>query len=122
MLGVMQQPGSAEVAELKQIKRCLVLLVQHQPKPAGVAGLIILLLQDAFGMLTEMGKEGVMPTVDTFNTLMDACIRRVNPAAVPRLFKQMEQSGTRSLCCIMLQSLTACASLKHCRRVTNPKQ
>ena len=46
-------------------------------------------------MLTEMGKEGVMPTVDTFNTLMDACIRRVNPAAVPRLFKQMEQSGMR---------------------------
>ena len=44
-------------------------------------------------MLTEMGKEGVMPTVDTFNTLMDACIRRVNPAAVPRLFHQMVQSG-----------------------------
>lgn len=53
----------------------------------------ITVLQDAFGMLTEMGKQGVMPTVDTFNTLMDACIRRVNPAAVPRLFKQMEQSG-----------------------------
>ena len=48
-------------------------------------------------MLTEMGKEGVMPTVDTFNTLMDACIRRVNPAAVPRLFKQMEQSGVLTI-------------------------
>lgn len=47
-------------------------------------------------MLTEMGNEGVMPTVDTFNTLMDACIRRVNPAAVPRLFDQMVHSGAQS--------------------------
>lgn len=51
-------------------------------------------------MLREMGKEGVMPTVDTFNTLMDACIRRVNPAAVPRLFTQMKQSGVYPLLCL----------------------
>jgi len=44
-------------------------------------------------MLSEMGKAGVMPTVDTFNTLMDACIRRVDPPAVLRLFRQMQQSG-----------------------------
>lgn len=61
---------------------------KQQPEPH-----LLCWLQDAFGMLAEMGKEGVMPTVDTFNTLMDACIRRVNPAAVPRLFNQMEQSG-----------------------------
>ena len=44
-------------------------------------------------MLNEMGRAGVVPTVDTFNTLMDACIRRVDPAAVLRLFRQMVQSG-----------------------------
>jgi len=49
-------------------------------------------VQEAFGMLNEMGKAGVMPTVDTFNTLMDACIRRVDPPAVLRLFRQMVQS------------------------------
>jgi len=51
-------------------------------------------VQEAFGMLNEMGKAGVMPTVDTFNTLMDACIRRVDPSAVLRLFRQMVQSGS----------------------------
>lgn len=54
-------------------------------------------VQEAFGMLNEMGKAGVMPTVDTFNTLMDACIRRVDPPAVLRLFRQMVQSGLFSL-------------------------
>ena len=49
--------------------------------------------QDAFGMLNEMGQTGVMPTVDTFNTLMDACVRRNDPPAVLRLFRQMVQSG-----------------------------
>ena len=50
-------------------------------------------MQDAFGMLNEMGQTGVMPTVDTFNTLMDACVRRSDPPAVLRLFRQMVQSG-----------------------------
>lgn len=49
-------------------------------------------------MLNEMGKAGVMPTVDTFNTLMDACIRRVDPPAVLRLFRQMVQSGALFAC------------------------
>lgn len=44
-------------------------------------------------MLNEMGQTGVMPTVDTFNTLMDACVRRNDPPAVLRLFRQMVQSG-----------------------------
>ena len=51
------------------------------------------MMQDAFGMLTEMERAGVTPTVDTWNTLMNACIRRVDPAAVLRLFHQMVQSG-----------------------------
>ena len=55
-------------------------------------------VQEAFGMLNEMGKAGVMPTVDTFNTLMDACIRRVDPPAVLRLFRQMVQSGLLTAC------------------------
>lgn len=49
-------------------------------------------------MLNEMGKAGVIPTVDTFNTLMDACIRRVDPPAVLRLFRQMVQSGSLVVC------------------------
>ena len=55
-------------------------------------------MQDAFGMLNKMGKAGVVPTVDTFNTLMDACICRVDPPAVLRLFRQMVQSGALFAC------------------------
>ena len=85
-----------EVRSVEQAPLCNCITIKVDL--AHVAELNTVTLQDAFGMLTEMGKEGVMPTVDTFNTLMDACIRRVNPAAVPRLFKQMEQSGTRPVC------------------------
>ena len=44
-------------------------------------------------MLYQMGKAGVTPSVDTFNTLMDACLMRSDPQAVVRLFQQMQQSG-----------------------------
>ena len=50
-------------------------------------------LQDAFQMLKEMRARGVPATVDTFNTLMNGCIRRNDPAGVPRLFDQMVQAG-----------------------------
>ena len=44
-------------------------------------------------MLYQMGEAGVTPSVDTFNTLMDACLMRSDPQAVVRLFQQMQQSG-----------------------------
>lgn len=40
-----------------------------------------------------MGQAGVVPTVDTFNTLMSACGKRGDHEAVLRLFKQLVQSG-----------------------------
>ena len=60
-------------------------------------------VQDGFGMLSEMSLAGVVPTVDTFNTLMDACILRHDYHAVLRLFRHMVQSGT-----VCQQSLPAC--------------
>ena len=44
-------------------------------------------------MLSEMTAAGVIPTVDTFNTLMDACSSRHDYEAVVRLFRHMVQSG-----------------------------
>lgn len=55
---------------------------------------VALCLQDAFGILMKMGEAGVMPTVDTYNTLMDVCTRRSDPQAVTRLFQQMRQAGS----------------------------
>ena len=36
---------------------------------------------------------GVAPTAVTFNTLMDACLARGAPAAVPRLFRALLGAG-----------------------------
>ena len=50
-------------------------------------------MQDSFGMMSEMIEAGVIPTVDTFNTLMDSCSSRHDYEAVVRLYRQMVQAG-----------------------------
>lgn len=50
-------------------------------------------LQDAIATLRSMGLAGVMPSTDTFNTLMSACLARGDAAAVPRLFRRLIYLG-----------------------------
>lgn len=45
--------------------------------------------QDALGTLRRMGEAGVVPSTDTFNTLMGACLARGDACAVPRLFRRL---------------------------------
>ena len=40
-----------------------------------------------------MGMAGVVPSTDTFNTLMGACLSRGDPGAVPRLFRRLISLG-----------------------------
>ena len=47
------------------------------------------LCQDALRLLRDMRGAGVAPTAVTFNTLMDACLARGAPAAVPRMFRAL---------------------------------
>ena len=49
--------------------------------------------QDALRLLRDMRGMGVAPTAVTFNTLMDACLARGAPAAVPRLFRALLGAG-----------------------------
>ncbi len=49
--------------------------------------------QDALRLLRDMRAMGVAPTAVTFNTLMDACLARGAPVAVPRLFRALLAAG-----------------------------
>ncbi|KAK9825475.1 hypothetical protein WJX81_008217 [Elliptochloris bilobata] len=49
--------------------------------------------EDALRLLRDMRGMGVAPTAVTFNTLMDACLARGAPAAVPRLFRALLGAG-----------------------------
>ncbi len=49
--------------------------------------------QDAISTLRSMGMAGVVPSTDTFNTLMSACLSREDPGAVPRLFRRLISLG-----------------------------
>ncbi len=53
------------------------------------AALTHCLCQDALRLLRDMRGAGVAPTAVTFNTLMDACLARGAPAAVPRMFRAL---------------------------------
>ena len=63
---------------------CLQSSAAVQPVPA---------LQDALRLLRDMRAMGVAPTAVTFNTLMDACLARGAPVAVPRLFRALLAAG-----------------------------
>ena len=52
-----------------------------------------LLPQDALTTLRDMGMAGVVPSTDTFNTLMSACFSRGDPASVPHLFRRLISLG-----------------------------
>ena len=43
--------------------------------------------------LREMGMAGVIPSTDTFNTLMSACFDRGDPSAIPHLFRRLISLG-----------------------------
>lgn len=49
--------------------------------------------QGALATLRSMGMAGVVPSTDTFNTLMSACLSRGDPAAVLRLFRRLISLG-----------------------------
>ncbi len=49
--------------------------------------------QDALETLRSMGMAGVVPSTDTFNTLMGACLSRGDPGAVPRMFRRLISLG-----------------------------
>lgn len=49
--------------------------------------------QDAISTLRSMGMAGVVPSTDTFNTLMSACLSKGDPGAVPRLFRRLISLG-----------------------------
>ena len=51
------------------------------------------ILQDALTTLRDMGMAGVVPSTDTFNTLMSACFSRGDPASVPHLFRRLISLG-----------------------------
>lgn len=51
------------------------------------------ILQDALSTLRDMGMAGVVPSTDTFNTLMSACFSRGDPASVPYLFRRLISLG-----------------------------
>ena len=50
-------------------------------------------MQDALMTLREMGMAGVIPSTDTFNTLMSACFDRGDPSAIPHLFRRLISLG-----------------------------
>ena len=50
-------------------------------------------MQDALMTLREMGMAGVVPSTDTFNTLMSACFDRGDPSAIPHLFRRLISLG-----------------------------
>ena len=54
---------------------------------------MLIIAQDALRLLRDMRGMGVAPTAVTFNTLMDACLARGAPAAVPRLFRALLGAG-----------------------------
>ena len=43
--------------------------------------------------LREMGMAGVVPSTDTFNTLMSACSDRGDPSSIPHLFRRLISLG-----------------------------
>jgi pentatricopeptide repeat protein len=49
--------------------------------------------QDTLATLRSMGMAGVVPSADTFNTLMSACLARGDAAAVLSLFRRMISLG-----------------------------
>lgn len=74
-------------------------------------------------MLSEMAAAGVIPTVDTFNTLMDACSYRHDYEAVVRLFGHMVQSGENHMSYLFLTCCVDCYSpCALCAKFLDPVQ